>query len=59
MNNKDKAAPSSKDESVKQASKSIGYNVILQLSMRIITFSLNSFIIRFVDRSSLGVINVR
>lgn len=41
------------------AATSATYNILLQLSMRILTFVLNAFILRFISREVLGIINVR
>ncbi|XP_067143120.1 man(5)GlcNAc(2)-PP-dolichol translocation protein RFT1 [Centruroides vittatus] len=41
------------------AATSATYNIILQLSMRILTFILNAFILRYITKDVLGVINVR
>ena len=39
--------------------KSASYNVLLQISLRIITFLMNAFILRFISRETLGLVNVR
>ncbi|ESO89985.1 hypothetical protein LOTGIDRAFT_234090 [Lottia gigantea] len=39
--------------------KSATYNIILQFSLRIITFFLNAFALRYISRDLLGVVNVR
>ncbi|KAG1659674.1 Protein RFT1 [Nymphon striatum] len=44
---------------LKVAAKSASYNIIFQMLMRIMTFILNAFILRYVSEEVLGVINVR
>lgn len=44
---------------VGQATKAASYNIILQVSLRIVTFVLNAFILRHVSQDALGVVNVR
>ncbi|XP_014779942.1 protein RFT1 homolog [Octopus bimaculoides] len=41
------------------AAKAASYNIILQLSTRILTFILNAFILHYISRDMLGVVNVR
>ncbi|GAB1608069.1 protein RFT1 homolog isoform X1 [Argonauta hians] len=41
------------------AAKAASYNILLQLSTRILTFILNAFIIHYITRDMLGVVNVR
>ena len=52
---------SSHNENVvlQSAMKSASYNVLLQISLRIITFLMNAFILRFISRETLGLVNVR
>lgn len=47
------------DVVLQSAMKSASYNVILQISLRIITFLMNAFILRFISRETLGLVNVR
>ncbi|XP_028408270.1 protein RFT1 homolog [Dendronephthya gigantea] len=49
----------SSDVVLQSAMKSASYNVILQISLRIITFLMNAFILRFISRETLGLVNVR
>lgn len=44
---------------LQSAVKSASYNVLLQISLRIITFLMNAFILRFISRETLGLVNVR
>lgn len=41
------------------AAASASYNMMLQLMFRLLTFVLNAFILRYVSRDLLGVVNVR
>ncbi|XP_050413460.1 protein RFT1 homolog [Patella vulgata] len=41
------------------AAKAATYNMLLQFSLRIMTFLLNAFVLRFITRDMLGVVNVR
>lgn len=41
------------------ATKSAAYNIVLQITLRIVTFVANAFILRFISKDILGVINVR
>ncbi|XP_076333542.1 man(5)GlcNAc(2)-PP-dolichol translocation protein RFT1 isoform X2 [Tachypleus tridentatus] len=41
------------------AARSASYNIILQVCMRLLTFLLNAFILRYITKEALGVINVR
>uniref|UniRef100_F6Z932 Protein RFT1 homolog n=2 Tax=Ciona intestinalis TaxID=7719 RepID=F6Z932_CIOIN len=41
------------------ASKLASYNMLLQLSFRVLTFILNAFVLRHVTKETLGVVNVR
>lgn len=41
------------------AAKSASYNMILQLTTRILTFVLNAFTLRYISHDLLGVVNVR
>jgi oligosaccharide translocation protein RFT1 len=50
---------SSNDVVLQSAMKSASYNVLLQISLRIITFLMNAFILRFISRETLGLVNVR
>ena len=52
-------ASSSNDVVLQSAMKSASYNVLLQISLRIITFLMNAFILRFISRETLGLVNVR
>uniref|UniRef100_A0A131Y1G9 Protein RFT1 homolog n=1 Tax=Ixodes ricinus TaxID=34613 RepID=A0A131Y1G9_IXORI len=44
---------------VQQATKAASYNILLQVSLRVVTFVLNAFILRRVSKDVLGVVNVR
>lgn len=44
---------------VAQVTRAASYNILLQVSLRIVTFVLNAYILRHITRDSLGVINVR
>ncbi len=50
---------SSNEVVLQSAIKSASYNVLLQISLRIITFLMNAFILRFISRETLGLVNVR
>ncbi|XP_071082431.1 man(5)GlcNAc(2)-PP-dolichol translocation protein RFT1-like isoform X1 [Haliotis cracherodii] len=41
------------------AAKATTYNMALQLMIRVMTFLLNAFVLRFITRDLLGVVNVR
>ncbi|KAL5014217.1 hypothetical protein ScPMuIL_008487 [Solemya velum] len=41
------------------AAKSATYNMALQLMLRVLTFVLNAFVLRFISKDLLGVVNVR
>ena len=49
----------SSNDVLESAMKSASYNVLLQISLRIITFLMNAFILRFISRETLGLVNVR
>ncbi|KAK3579047.1 hypothetical protein CHS0354_029904 [Potamilus streckersoni] len=42
-----------------KATEAATYNMILQLIMRLMTFGLNAFSLRFISKEMLGVVNVR
>lgn len=42
-----------------KATKAASYNIILQLTLRVLTFVLNAYILRHITKDLLGVINVR
>lgn len=42
-----------------KATKAASYNIVLQLTLRVLTFVLNAYILRHITRDLLGVINVR
>uniref|UniRef100_A0A1E1XA61 Protein RFT1 homolog n=1 Tax=Amblyomma aureolatum TaxID=187763 RepID=A0A1E1XA61_9ACAR len=42
-----------------KATKSASYNIVLQLTLRVLTFVLNAYILRHITKDLLGVINVR
>ncbi|XP_076804473.1 man(5)GlcNAc(2)-PP-dolichol translocation protein RFT1-like [Clavelina lepadiformis] len=44
---------------LQSSSKLASYNMILQLSFRVLTFLLNAFILRYVTKDILGIVNVR
>lgn len=44
---------------VAKATKAASYNIVLQLTLRVLTFVLNAYILRHVTKDMLGVINVR
>ncbi|GFN98471.1 protein rft1 homolog [Plakobranchus ocellatus] len=44
---------------VKGAAKAASYNMLLQFGLRITTFVLNGFILRYVAQETLGIVNVR
>ncbi|CAN7988839.1 unnamed protein product [Ixodes hexagonus] len=48
-----------KENLVRQATKAASYNILLQVSLRVVTFVLNAFILRHVSKDVLGVVNVR
>jgi oligosaccharide translocation protein RFT1 len=50
---------SSNDVVLQSAMKSASYNVLLQISLRVVTFLMNAFILRFITRETLGLVNVR
>ncbi|KAI0219479.1 hypothetical protein LSAT2_028984 [Lamellibrachia satsuma] len=41
------------------AATSASYNMALQLMFRLVTFVLNAFVLRYISRELLGVVNVR
>ncbi|XP_053375538.1 protein RFT1 homolog isoform X2 [Mercenaria mercenaria] len=41
------------------AVKAASYNMVLQLMLRIMTFAINAFVLRYISRDMLGVVNVR
>ncbi|XP_008318189.1 protein RFT1 homolog [Cynoglossus semilaevis] len=49
----------SSQEVLRSASILASYNVVLQVSFRILTFLLNAFTLRFVSKELIGVVNVR
>ena len=53
------AMSSAKDPVLRSAALSATYNIALQLCLRVVTFVANAFILRFIARDVLGVINVR
>lgn len=48
-----------KENVLRLATLSATYNILLQISLRIVTFVANALILRFISRDVLGVINVR
>nr|CAB3265543.1 protein RFT1 homolog [Phallusia mammillata] len=40
-------------------SRLASYNMLLQLSFRVLTFVLNAFVLRYITKETLGVVNVR
>ncbi|GFR65268.1 protein RFT1 [Elysia marginata] len=44
---------------IKSAAKAASYNVLLQFGLRLTTFVLNGFILRYVSQETLGIVNVR
>lgn len=42
-----------------KATKAASYNIALQLTLRVLTFVLNAYILRHITKDLLGVINVR
>ncbi|XP_037284505.2 man(5)GlcNAc(2)-PP-dolichol translocation protein RFT1 [Rhipicephalus microplus] len=44
---------------VAKATKAASYNIVLQLTLRVLTFVLNAYILRHITKDLLGVINVR
>ncbi|CAG5118777.1 unnamed protein product [Candidula unifasciata] len=44
---------------VSGAAKAASYNMLLQLGLRLTTFVLNAFILRYVSQDVLGIVNVR
>lgn len=42
-----------------KATKAASYNIVLQLTLRVLTFVLNAYILRHITKDLLGVINVR
>jgi len=44
---------------LRKAAQSASYNMILQLTFRLLTFVLNAFTLHYVSRDMLGVVNVR
>lgn len=44
---------------LESAMQSASYNVLLQVSFRILTFAMNGFILRYISRETLGLVNVR
>ncbi|KAH3887483.1 protein RFT1 homolog isoform X2 [Dreissena polymorpha] len=49
----------SNDKLLSSAVKSASYNMVLQLLLRVLTFAINAFVLRFISRDMLGVVNVR
>ncbi|TRY55025.1 hypothetical protein DNTS_020760 [Danionella cerebrum] len=47
------------EDVLKSASTLASYNVLLQVSFRVLTFLLNAFTLRFVSKELIGVVNVR
>ena len=41
------------------AGRAATYNVILQVTFRLLTFVVNAVILRFISRELLGIVNVR
>ncbi|CAH1782953.1 unnamed protein product [Owenia fusiformis] len=41
------------------AAKAASYNMVLQLIFRVLTFVLNAFVLRYISKDLLGVVNVR
>lgn len=41
------------------ATKAASYNMVLQLMLRLMTFGLNAFVLRYISKDMLGVVNVR
>lgn len=41
------------------AVKAASYNMVLQLMLRVMTFAINAFVLRYISREMLGVVNVR
>ncbi|CAL1608028.1 unnamed protein product [Knipowitschia caucasica] len=49
----------STEDVLKDASTLASYNVLLQVTFRVLTFLLNAFTLRFVSKELIGVVNVR
>ena len=44
---------------LKTTTISTAYNIVLQIGLRIFSFIINAFILRFITKETLGIINVR
>lgn len=52
-------AAASTNKILASAAKSASYNMVLQIMFRMMTFVLNAFILRYISKEMLGVVNVR
>ena len=53
------ASTSSSDAVLQSAMQAASYNVLLQVTFRILTFAMNGFVLRYISRETLGLVNVR
>jgi oligosaccharide translocation protein RFT1 len=47
------------DNPLDVATKAVSFNVMLQLLMRVSSFALNGFVLRYIQPELLGVVNLR
>lgn len=55
----DKKAGTKMDDNLKVAVKSASYNMMLQVTFRLGTFSMNAILLRYLTKETLGIMNVR